>query len=202
LFLDEIGDMPLTLQSRLLRVLAEGEVMPVGASEPRRVRLRVISASHRHLPSLVATGSFREDLFYRLNTATLALPPLRERGDFGRLVARLLARRAGEAPPPVPTAAALARLAAHRWPGNVRELDNALAFAAALCEHGTIDVADLPELFHRPAEAVEAPPSGDATTLEAVLAACGGNVSEAARRLGVDRTTIHRRLRRRRARSA
>ncbi len=206
LFLDEIGDMPFSLQSRLLRVLAENEVLPVGGTEPRPVRIRVISASHRDLPKLVAAGSFREDLYYRLDTATLTLPPLRDRADFDDIVDRLLVRHAGAECGLALTAAARARLRAHRWPGNIRELDNTIAFAAAVSETGLIDIADLPDRLREPpapAPSITGPArarfdddDAKAGELDALLAACRGNVSEVARRLGVDRTTVHRRIRR------
>ncbi|MFT3972719.1 MAG: sigma-54-dependent Fis family transcriptional regulator [Amaricoccus sp.] len=185
LFLDEIGDMPLALQARLLRVLAEGEVTPVGALRPRRVDLRVVSATHRDLPAQVRAGALREDLYYRLSAATLALPPLRAREDFDWLADRLLGGRARLTP------AARAALRARAWPGNLRELGNALAVAAALCDGGVIDRADLPP------EPGGAPAlDGEAEALRAVLVRCRGNISEAARQLRVDRTTVHRRMRR------
>lgn len=185
LFLDEIGDMPLALQARLLRVLAEGEVTPIGALRPRRVDLRVISATHRDLPAQVRAGTLREDLYYRLSAATFVLPPLREREDFDWLTQRLLDGRARLSP------SASASLRARDWLGNLRELGNALAVAVALCEGGVIERADLPpEPGQTPAF------DGEAEALRAVLARCGGNVSEAARQMRVDRTTVHRRMRR------
>jgi transcriptional regulator of acetoin/glycerol metabolism len=189
LFLDEIGDMPLPLQARLLRVLAGGEVLPIGANRPRRVDLRVLSASHRELPTLVREGRLREDLYYRLSAATLTLPPLRQREDFDWLVGRLL----GGGPRVSP--AALARLRGHAWPGNLRELANALAVAAALSDGATITPDELPETV-APPRLAPAADDREARALRAALAACGGNVSAAARRLGIDRTTAHRRMRR------
>ena len=192
LFLDEIGDMPLLLQSRLLRVLAEKTVQPLGAVRPRPVQFRVISASHRDLAALVAEKRFREDLYYRLNAARLCLPPLRARQDFDWLLARLLARHARPGHSLTAAPEVLAALRAHPWPGNLRELDNTIATAAALCEDGEIGLADLPE------EIVGATPVADdeAGRLKAALAVCGGNVSAAARTLKLDRTTVHRQMRR------
>ncbi|MGN8158640.1 sigma-54-dependent Fis family transcriptional regulator [Salinisphaera sp. RV14] len=188
LFLDEIGDMPLALQSRLLRVLAERCVTPVGALESRPVDIHLISATHAPLADRVATGDFREDLYYRLNAAVLKLPPLRERGDFNTLADTILAELGAEHGERYRLSGpARRRLAAHHWPGNVRELRNALAVAAALCEPPTIEMHDLPD---------EIGVSSACAGLEARLAECGGNVSELARRLGVDRTTVHRRLKR------
>ncbi|WP_299130057.1 sigma-54-dependent Fis family transcriptional regulator [uncultured Amaricoccus sp.] len=185
LFLDEIGDMPLTLQARLLRVLAEGEVTPVGAARARRIDVRVISATHRDLPALVAARGLREDLFYRLSAAVLSLPPLRERRDFDWLVDRLLAGRARLTPE------ARAALRGRRWPGNLRELGNTLAVATALGDGETVERDDLPDESGRPRS-----DDGEAEALRAVLARCRGNVSEAARQLKVDRSTVHRRMRR------
>lgn len=194
LFLDEIGDMPLTLQSRLLRVLSENEVQPVGALKARPVRLRVLSASHRDLADLVKEGRFRQDLYYRLNAAMLSLPALRERQDLGWLIDQLLARVEKENGETYRIdKAAQAALLAHAWPGNLRELSNALRVAAALSEGGVIDVDCLPDhLFAGPVAA----PSDDDGELRQALSDCGNNVSALARKLGVNRSTIHRRLKR------
>lgn len=200
LFLDEIGDMPFAAQSRLLRVLAEGEVMPVGGSAPRKVDFRVVSASHRPLADMVAAGTFREDLYYRLNAAVLALPALCEREDFPWLIDRLLEKHGKSGRPMRLADSARLLILNYRWPGNIRELDNAIAFAAALCEDGFIEVEDLPDRLTRFApvlnNADDAEDRREEVDLRAVLAACKGNVSEAARRLGIDRTTLHRRMRR------
>ncbi|MFZ2872822.1 sigma-54-dependent Fis family transcriptional regulator [Zavarzinia sp.] len=192
LFLDEIGDMPLVLQARLLRVLAEKEVTPVGATRPRAVSVRILSASHRDLAELVAAGRFRADLYYRLNAATLTLPPLRARRDFDWVLDRLLERYRPKGGALALSAPARDLLRGHDWPGNIRELDNAIAVAAALCEGGRIEVADLPEHFQMPV------PASDPrrAALEVMLRDCRGNVSEAARRLGLDRTTVHRQMKR------
>ncbi|MCD2185010.1 sigma-54-dependent Fis family transcriptional regulator [Rhizobium sp. GN54] len=195
LFLDEIGDMPLALQSRLLRVLAEKEVQPIGGHEPRPVDIRIVSASHRPLHELVAEGWFRQDLFYRLNAATLALPPLRERTDFEWIMARILERHAKDGNVPVLSPLALDLLKRHDWPGNIRELDNVLAVAVAISEGDVIEPSDLPEtLPGAPSGAGMADDAGG--ELQQLLSACNWNVSEAARRLGVDRSTVHRQIRR------
>ncbi|MBD9510355.1 sigma-54-dependent Fis family transcriptional regulator [Ensifer sp. ENS10] len=194
LFLDEIGDMPLSLQSRLLRVLSENEVQPVGALKARPIRLRVVSASHRDLAELVKEGRFREDLYYRLNAATLCLPALRERQDLGWLIDQLLARIEKENNEPYRIdKAARTALLAHEWPGNLRELSNVLRVAAALSESGLIDTECLPE--HLFAAAVRSLP-GEDDALKQALRDCGDNVSALARKLGVNRSTIHRRLKR------
>lgn len=144
LFLDEIGDMPRELQSRLLRVLAEGEVLAIGASRPVKVNVRVISATHHPLDQLISGGGFREDLYYRLNGARLVLPPLRERSDLDWLVEKFLAVPEGE-PGFTLSEPARAQLHRHRWPGNLRELRNALEYARAVCSGRHIEASDLPE---------------------------------------------------------
>ena len=141
LFLDEIGDMPLALQTRLLRVMAEGEVAPLGAAKTRAVDIQVICASHRDLAVLVGEGRFREDLYFRLGCARFCLPPLRERTDKLALINRLLEQ---EARPVGIGSAALELLLGYAWPGNVRQLRHVLAYACAVCEGDTVQVADLP----------------------------------------------------------
>ncbi|GAB3686374.1 sigma-54-dependent Fis family transcriptional regulator [Salinisphaera aquimarina] len=189
LFLDEIGDMPTALQSRLLRVLSEGEVTPVGGHKPRPVRLQVISATHRQLAELVAEGRFREDLYYRLNAATLRLPALRERQDFDALVNHLLRNICDRYDEEYRLEESACRiLRQHDWPGNLRELRNALEVGCALCENHVVKAADLP------ADVRHGESRGSGLSIQ--LAACDGNVSELARRLGVNRSTVHRRLKR------
>ncbi|MBP2238700.1 transcriptional regulator of acetoin/glycerol metabolism [Sinorhizobium kostiense] len=194
LFLDEIGDMPLVLQSRLLRVLAEAEVLPVGGSVPRPVQIRVVSASHRPLQTLVAQGAFREDLYYRLNAATLSLPALRDRPDFEWIVAQILARHSYGERELTLSPAALVALKSHDWPGNIRELDNAIAVGAALAENCVVEIGDLPD--HLAAKAGAAGMGDAGAALGLMLSACGWNISEAARRLGLDRSTVHRQIKR------
>ena len=217
LFLDEIGDMPLAMQARLLRVLEERSVTPLGGGAAVPVDFRLICASHRRLPDEVAAGRFREDLYYRLNGLTLTLPPLRERSDLAALVARLLQAEAPDRALAVdePVMAAWTRL---RWPGNVRQLANAVRTAVALLDDGAsvITEGDLPEDVRAQMSAAAAPsgaapggaapPAGSAlededlrqltdARIRATLAAVGGNVSEAARRLGISRNTLYRRAR-------
>ena len=195
LFLDEIGDMPLSLQSRLLRVLSENEVQPVGALKAKPVRLRVLSASHRDLAELVKEGRFRQDLYYRLNAATVTLPALREREDLGWLIDQFLRRIEKENGETYRIdKAARAILLDHDWPGNLRELFNALRVAAALSDGGKIDPGSLPE--HLFAEVATDDALRDDDDLRRALKDCGNNVSALARSLGVNRSTIHRRLKR------
>jgi len=212
LFLDEIGDMPRDMQARLLRVLAEREVLPIGATRPVPVNLRVIAATNRDLQALVRQGAFRDDLYYRLNGAQITLPPLRERRDMDWVIQRLLdagARADGQAVTPQLSAAARARLHAHRWPGNLRELRNVLDFARAVCSGGCIDLEDLPDnlmgsaaaapaTVNRPASVWQSggehPP--EAVLLLQYLRAAQWNVTAVARQLGLSRMTLYRRMHR------
>lgn len=141
LFLDEIGDMPLEAQTRLLRVLQQGEFVPVGGKEPLRTNVRIVAASHRDLAQLVRQGLFREDLFYRLNVVPLRLPPLRERiEDIPALAQHFLAKAQAEGlPAKILSPGAVARLKAHDWPGNVRELENLIRRIAVLYVEETIE---------------------------------------------------------------
>ncbi|MFV0385575.1 sigma-54-dependent Fis family transcriptional regulator [Paracoccus sp. (in: a-proteobacteria)] len=192
LFLDEIGDMPLPLQARLLRVLAEREVLPVGGTRAEPVDLRVVSASHRDLTDLVAEGRFRQDLYYRLNGLALDIPPVRDRDDLDWLIARIAFATEGC---PEFSAAAMQRLRAHDWPGNVREIVNLCTLCAAICEGAQVQARDLPPEIGsarpRPSTAQD-----EATRLRRLIAECGGNISAVSRRAGVDRSTIYRRMRR------
>ncbi len=162
LFLDEIGDMPLEAQTRLLRVLQEGEFTAVGGRVPIRADVRVIAATHHDLRQLIRQGLFREDLFYRLNVAPIRLPPLRERStDIAALVRHFSASAVREGLPPKRLdQAAMERLQTYRWPGNVRELENLIRRLAALYSQEVIGVDVIEaELGEMPgaAEAVEAP---------------------------------------------
>ncbi|MFG1343711.1 sigma-54-dependent Fis family transcriptional regulator [Xanthobacter autotrophicus DSM 431] len=206
LFLDEIGDMPLALQTRLLRVLAEREVTPLGRTRPVPVNIRVIAATHRDLVAEVKAGRFREDLYFRLSGAVLALPALRRRADLDRLIAGFLAERGSAAGVRYTVSPeASAALKAHSWPGNVRELLNALDYACAVASDGHIARDDLPdrlhcahalEEVHDPMPAPRAVAEGGRAQLLAALSARQWNVSAVARDLGIDRTTVHRRMRR------
>jgi two-component system response regulator FlrC len=203
LFLDEVGDMSAALQAKLLRVLQERELERVGGTRTIEVDLRVIAATHRDLRQRVREGSFREDLFYRLNVIALELPSLRERpGDVEALARHFVAAIAREVKRPALALApgALARLYAHAWPGNARELRNALERAAVLAEGDLIQPEDLPEEIG----AAEAASDGSfhgrvegfrRELIRETLAATGGNQTEAARRLGLQRTYLARLIR-------
>ena len=145
LFLDEIGDMPASLQPRLLRVLAEREVTPLGGETPIPVDLHVICATHRTILDLVASGEFREDLYYRLNGVSFELPPLRQRSDITQLINDVLILESEANDEPVIIAdEAMRVLEMFAWPGNIRQLRNALRYALAVCENNLITCADLP----------------------------------------------------------
>ncbi len=205
LFLDEIGDMPRDLQARLLRVLAEREVLPIGATKPTPVNIRVIAATHCDLEQLVRERRFRDDLYYRLNGAHIALPPLRERRDLAWLIQRMLgesARAAGREEAPRLSSEVSERLHAHAWPGNLRELRNVIEFACAMGTGGLIGTGDLPDGWadeEPPAQRAAADPPGlppideRARLLDAMQRA-NGNVSAAARLLGVSRMTMYRHM--------
>jgi len=199
IFLDEIGDMALPIQSSLLRVLQEREITRLGESQPRKVDVRVIAATHCDLKSKVEQGSFRSDLFYRIQGFRITLPPLRERpADIPRLVYHHLQRAgtlAGKAPPPV-SREALRSLMSYPWPGNVRELRSAIEWAAMRCA-GVVQIEDLPpeivsSVSH--ADLAKPPPEEEATRILRAIKDSGGNRSEAARRLGISRATLYRRL--------
>jgi DNA-binding NtrC family response regulator len=162
IFLDEIGDIDASVQNKLLRVLQEREIKPVGGDRPVAIDVRVVAATNKDLKALVARGQFREDLYWRLAVVPIQVPPLRERKeDIPQLAAHILARRRGAAKsfagqetryPTQVTARALARLQAYRWPGNIRELENVLSRAAILCDGETIRSHDLDMLgLDRPA---------------------------------------------------
>ncbi len=204
LLLDEIGDMPLALQTRLLRVLEERQVVPIGG-EPQAVDVRIISATHRNLLERVADGSFREDLYYRLNGLEIALPALRERSDKAQLLDFILAEEAGRQAVQLDPAARRLLLD-FIWPGNVRQLRNVLRTLVALCEDGHVGVSDLPSLVRNalPCQAVDKapvdnhrPPLDDAErqALLAVLEQKRWHMTQVAAQLGVSRNTLYRKLR-------
>jgi len=220
LFLDEIGDMPLTLQTRLLRVLEEQEIVPLGSESALKVDLHVIAASHRNLREMIAKGTFREDLYYRLNGITLELPALRDRADKERVIHHALAVETGNDRPAAIEMDALQKLLAYPWPGNIRELRNVIRTALAICEGGVIRGLDLPREI-READldnsAVSPPPtlqptapaggsesSGRINPLKAaeraalvrVIAECHGNMTRVAAQLGMSRNTLYRRMKR------
>jgi DNA-binding NtrC family response regulator/ligand-binding sensor domain-containing protein len=199
LFFDEIGDMPLGVQASLLRALQEREIMRVGDSRAHAVDVRVIAATHRNLAQEVAAGRFREDLYYRIRVARVALPPLRERRDDVPLIAAAFVQEfAARDHRPISdiSVEAMQLLKEHEWPGNVRELRGAIETAVITCKRSVLTALDLPP------EIVGAAVEGDALPVDAgergrILAAIDrtrGNRAAAARLLGIGRTTLYRKL--------
>jgi len=202
LFLDELGELPLAVQPVLLRALQFGEVRAVGGNRAQKVDVRVVAATHRDLLAEVEAGRFREDLYYRLATLVVSVPPLRERpGDIEQLARTLLVREARKLGRVLTLApAALERLARHEWPGNVRELENAVTRLATLCEGPEVGAADVERLVERRRQAGNgALPTLDIEELErlavhAALAKHGGNKRAAAAELGVSPKTLYSKL--------
>jgi two-component system response regulator FlrC len=210
LLLDEIGEMPLALQAKLLRALQEREVLPVGATRSIPVNVRVIAAANRELAVEVAQGRFRSDLFWRLNVMPITLKPLAERRlDIRAIAATLLLRHADAAEDFAwPTANALDRLMAHQWPGNVRELENIIQRALLLRQGDRIEADDLAihniaPLQAGPAASVPARPpvrladaarASEIETIQAALTETGGHRQRAAERLGISERTLRYRL--------
>ncbi|RIV81376.1 sigma-54-dependent Fis family transcriptional regulator [Aurantiacibacter xanthus] len=213
LLLDEIAEMPIGLQAKLLRALQEGEVLPVGATRPVKVDVRIVACANRDLPTEVAEGRFREDLFYRLNVFPIHLAPLRERpGDIAPLACAMLLRHANpERGPRRIGTGALALLALHNWPGNVRELENVMRRALVMAG-GCEEIGPEHIVFDAPARisAVSAAPINDdsqddprlsnivklseARAIMDTLKECNGKRIEAARRLGISERTLRYRL--------
>jgi two-component system response regulator HydG len=205
-FLDEVGEMPPSLQVKLLRVLQEREAIPVGATEAIPVDVRIIAATNRELEEEIRRGNFRSDLFYRLNVIALNLPPLRERRDDLLLLIESFLQQLGIEAGTEPKALASEALDAvmvYEWPGNVRELENALEHATVLSRGSLIEAASLPErITKRRKEPLVAERSYRNPTLEVierayimwVLQAEGGNKTRAAEVLGIDPSTLYRKL--------
>jgi transcriptional regulator of acetoin/glycerol metabolism len=210
LCLDEIGELPLDMQPFLLRVLEEGIVYRIGDSTPRKVDVRLIAMTNRNLRREVAAGRFRADLFYRLSVTSIEIPPLRDReGDVAILLdhySRTLSEKHGVPPRPL-TPSARAALESHTWPGNVRELRNLLE-NLLLTGTGPIEPADLPPDLRGAATPDQQDEPADYRLEDAArlamlraIQSAGGNLSEAARKLGISRSTLHRRVRRERGKA-
>jgi two-component system response regulator HydG len=205
-FLDEVGEMPPSLQVKLLRVLQQREVIPVGATEALPVDVRIIAATNRELEEEVRRGNFRSDLFYRLNVLAMDLPPLRDRrDDLVLLIDHFLTEMAAERGMEVKalSAEALDAVMVYEWPGNVRELQNALEHATVLTKGSLIEPQHLPERITRqkkePLVAERAQPNPQLDLIERayimfVLQAEGGNKTRAAEALGIDPSTLYRKL--------
>jgi two-component system response regulator HydG len=207
IFLDEIGDLPLSTQVKLLRVLEEKVVERVGDNRSIGVDVRIISATNRHLPELIATGAFREDFYYRINVIPIHVPPLRDRIEdipllarsfFNRILLKSDKKLAGI------SKAAMDQLMAYAWPGNARELKSAFEFAFVSCPGGMIDADHLPpQIKAAPSSCGEMPPPPDESLddvkrrrLIEALKRANGNRSEAARLLGISRTSVWNQMKR------
>ena len=204
LFLDEIGELPRSLQSKLLRVLESGEIRRVGANDPFNIDVRIVCATHRDLAGMVASGDFREDLMYRINTFEIQLPPLRDRiDDIQELALHLLSRfrsDAAQCPKPLDDSA-IEALRAHVWPGNIRELANVVEHASIICDQLPITAEDLPRKFgNRNLVGGKLVTSGmslreiEGHAIEAALDRHEGNKSAAAQELGISLKTLYNKI--------
>ncbi|HEY5928478.1 MAG TPA: sigma 54-interacting transcriptional regulator [Kofleriaceae bacterium] len=205
LFLDEVADLNLAAQAKLLRVLEDGEVTPVGSEQSTRIDLRIVSASHKDLQKAVADGRFRQDLYYRLVGAEITIPPLRERGRDVIELAEAFLRRVGakRRAPTQFSPDAVKALSGYGWPGNIRELRHAVERACAIAQGDTIEAADLAlrapsgkldERRDTLANRYSALDDHERQLVEEAMAKAGNNVAEAARLLGITRVMMKRRL--------
>jgi transcriptional regulator with GAF, ATPase, and Fis domain len=206
IFLDEIGDLPLATQVKLLRVLEEKVVERVGDNRPIHVDVRIISATNRNLAQLIERGAFREDFFYRINVIPIWMPPLRERREDIPLLAESFfsrARMKSGKPIQAISRTALDALMNYHWPGNVRELRSCFEYAVVACTGPSIEPEHLPAQMQTARPAL-AEPSAALASLEELkkqrlvkaLQESGGNQSEAARRLGISRTSVWNQMKR------
>ncbi len=203
-FLDEIGELPMSSQVKLLRTLQEREVRPVGSATSVKIDIRVVAATNRDLDEAVAKGTFRRDLYYRLKVVAIEIPPLRERPeDIPPLVQHFLRELGGEIPRvKAIDDAAVRLLRKYPWPGHVRELENCIESAVAMARGDTLGVEDLPEsLIENVRPASARPPVGGLSlkayekhAIEEALAVCAGDILRAARMLGVGKSTLYRKM--------
>ena len=207
IFFDEIGELPIALQPKLLRVIEDKRVRPIGDTEETPVEVRIVAATNTSLDDAIAAGRFRADLYYRIATVTIAIPPLRERTeDIPLLIKHFLARTSSESGRRIPEISdeAMERLLHYPWPGNIRELQNAIQRALILCHDDRIKISDLPPKVageYRPSVNLEFAVARNMTLEEleqeyihAIMASVGGNKTEAATLLGIDRKTLYRKL--------
>ncbi|HEU0274657.1 MAG TPA: sigma-54 dependent transcriptional regulator [Candidatus Udaeobacter sp.] len=211
LFLDEISDMPADLQTRFLRVLQEREYRPLGSTQTMKADFRAIASTNRPIPQALAENRLRSDLYYRLNTFQIEVPPLRKRKqDIPPLIAafvRQFAQQLGKSEPEL-SPEAFQKLLDYAWPGNVRELQNAIEYAVVLARQGTIDVKELPaeiqlptalqqtELAALPRTGVQSLDDVERTAIIQALAECHGNKKRAAELLGIQRPTLYNKMKR------
>jgi DNA-binding NtrC family response regulator len=213
LFLDEISDMPADLQTRFLRVLQEREYRPLGSTRTMKADIRVIASTNRPIAQALSDNRLRSDLYYRLNTFQIEVPPLRERKqDIPPLIGLFLKQFAQQLGKPEPDIApdAFQKLLDYAWPGNVRELQNAIEYAVVLARHGLIGVKELPAEVQLPTVlqlTERAPAAGgrsgvqslddvERNTILQALAECHGNKKKAAERLGIQRATLYNKIKR------
>jgi len=208
LFLDEVGELPIDLQAKLLRAIQEREIRPVGGTRAMPINVRILAATNRDLDAAVSQGTFRRDLYFRLNVLTLRIPPLRERKSDIPLLLGTFLEKINHSTAMQHTIAddALRLMLNYDWPGNVRELENCIERACTTCSLPTIHVSDLPsqvrdsQLQAAPAEATADPAAItplDELEKQAILHAIqvlDGDKLEAARRLGIGKTTLYRKL--------
>jgi transcriptional regulator with PAS, ATPase and Fis domain len=211
LFLDEISDMPAELQTRFLRVLQEREYRPLGSTQTMKADFRAIASSNRPVPQAIAENRLRSDLYYRLNTFQIEVPPLRKRKqDIPPLIAAFVkqfAQQLGKTEPDI-SPEAFQKLLDYSWPGNVRELQNAIEYAVVLARQGMIDVKELPTEIQLPTalqqtERAALPRMGvqslddvERTAIIQALAECHGNKKKAAELLGIQRPTLYNKMKR------
>ena len=203
IFLDEIGDLPLSCQAKLLRVLESGEIETLGTGTARRVDVRVICATNRDLDALISSGRFRQDLFYRISVFNVVVPTLADRSDDIPLLAGEFLKRYDPSGQTRFTPAAMAFLCAQTYPGNVRQLKNLIERLTILCAGRTVDVEDVAAHFGEKAHNTGNGPDlnltdqldrFERTVISQTLAQCDGNIAEAARRLGLDRANLSRKV--------
>jgi transcriptional regulator with PAS, ATPase and Fis domain len=209
IFLDEIGELPLEMQAKLLRVLQEKEVRPVGSNQRAKVDVRVIAATNRDLEQEYRAGTFRKDLYFRLNVVTVHVPPLRERRSDIPMLAHWFLERCAPGRSVQVTNAAMKSLLQYDWPGNVRELENCMERAVALGDHQVLDVDDLPPAIASISQGGDSVPAGsteelsttdlediERTTIERVFQQVKGDKVLAGKMLGISRATLYRKLKR------
>jgi len=210
IFLDEVGELPLEMQAKILRFLQEKEVRPVGSNQKVKVDVRIMAATNRDLETDYKKGTFRKDLYFRLNVVTIHLPPLRERRSDIPILTNWFLERLAPGRDASVTGAAMKALLAYDWPGNVRELENCLERAVALGDQRRIDLSDLPPSIARSdtpekAARVESSASADPTTdledieratIQRVFVQVNGDKALAGRMLGISRATLYRKLKR------
>ena len=209
MFLDEVGDIPPPMQAKLLRVLQEKEVRPVGSNQRAKVDVRVIAATNRDLEQEYRAGTFRKDLYFRLNVVTVHVPPLKERRSDIPTLAHWFLERCAPGRSVQVTNAAMKSLLQYDWPGNVRELENCMERAVALADHQVLDLDDLPPAIASVSQATDGAPAGsteelsttdlediERTTIERVFQQVKGDKALAGKMLGISRATLYRKLKR------